>query len=157
MTTWQWRESSDPVAMIRWLGSRGRADALWEFTIACCRRVWDQLPGDAFRRVVEHAERIGVHDIDESLAGASQALHKLERQFRKAGDADEQRRLNRRIGLGRMVFAFDYQDAKEAAESISGDLVEWSNGPDEERRVQADLLRQLVPDPTVRASEDEAS
>ncbi len=154
MTAAEWRASADPAAMIDWLEEQGHVEPLWEFTIACCRRVWDEWPGDAFRRVVEHAERVGVHDIDDALAEASQALDKLEHRFRKAGDA-EQVRLSRRIGFGRMVLAFEHQDGAEAARSISGDLMEWADDPDAERRAQASLLRQLVPDPSQRAGGDE--
>jgi hypothetical protein len=137
--------------MIRWLGRQGYAEPLWEFTIACCRRIRDELPGDPFRQVIEHAERIGTRDIDEVLAEASQALDKLEWKFRKATSDAEQARLSRQIGLARTVFAFEHQDGGEAAEAISRDLVDWADDPDAERRVQANLLRQLVPDPTQRA------
>ena len=153
MTAAEWQASADPPAMIDWLNKQGYVGPLWEFAIACCRRVWDELPGDPFRRVVEHAERIGSHDIDEALAGAYQALERLERRFHKADDA-EQARLSRRIGFGRMVFAFDHQDGEGAAASISGDLVAWADDADAERRAQADLLRQLVPDPSQRAAEE---
>src|SRR3954463_7659493 len=102
MTAAEWQASADPAAMIRWLEERGYNGPLWEFTIACCRRVWDDLPGDAFRRVVEHFEQVGVHDIDAVLSEAYRALGKLERRFQKADDDAEQARLSRRIGFGRM-------------------------------------------------------
>ncbi len=140
MTAAEWQASIDPPAMIDWLEEQGYVNPLWEFTVACCRRVWDKLPGDNFRRVVEHFERIGMHDIDDALAGALQALDKLERRFSRADDA-EQVRLSRRIGFGRMVFAFEHQDAAGAAGSISRDLVEWADDADAERQTQAALLR----------------
>lgn len=90
------------------------------------------------------------------LAEASQALGKLERKFRKATSDAEQARLSRQIGLGRMVFAFEHQDGDGAAAAISRDLVDWADDPDAEQRVQATLLRQLVPDPSQRAKPGEA-
>jgi hypothetical protein len=137
--------------MIHWLERQGHSESLWEFTIACCRRVWAQLPDDACRRVVEHVEQIGMRDVEDVLAEATRALDKLERRFHKATDAAEQERLNRQLGFGRMVFAFDHQSGAEAAISISRDLVEWAADPNTERRVQSDLLRWLVPDPSQHA------
>jgi hypothetical protein len=154
MTAAEWQASADPVAMIRWLEQQGYIGPLWEFTVVCCRRVWDDLPGDAFRRVVEHFEQIGVHDIDEVLAGAYQALDKLERRFHKASDHAEQSRLSRCIGFGRMVFAFEHQGGAEAAQSISAEFAEWADDADAERRGQADLLRQLVPDPSEQFADE---
>lgn len=150
MTALEWQTSADPPTMIGWLDRQGYVEPLWQFTIACCHRIWDDLPGDAFRRVVEHAERIGVRDLDNTLAEASEALDKLERRFHKATDEDKQARLSRQIGFARMVFAFEHQDGAGAAESISGELVEWADDADAERCVQAELLRQLVPDPSYR-------
>jgi hypothetical protein len=154
MTAAEWQASADPAAMIRRLEEQGYTGPLWAFTLACCRRVWDELPGDVFRRVVRHFEQIGVHDIDDALSEAHQALEKLERRLRKADDA-EQQRLSRRIGFGRMVLAFEHQDAAGAARSISNDLAEWADNAEAEWQAQADLLRQLVPDPSEPVAEDE--
>src|SRR2546423_1301550 len=55
MTTAEWQASADAPAMIDWLEKQGYAAPLWEFATACCRRVWDELPGDAFRRRVWHS------------------------------------------------------------------------------------------------------
>jgi hypothetical protein len=134
--------------MIGWLEKQGCTDALWDFTIACCRRVWHDLPGESFRRVVEHFEQLGRHDIEEPLAEASRSLDRLEGRLRKTASVAEQTRLNRKIGYGRIVLAFDYQDAAEAALSTSDDQIAWADDPDGERRHQADLLRQLAPDPS---------
>jgi hypothetical protein len=61
MTPEQWRLCDDPRAMIRWLAGRGGAgDVLWGFTIACLLRVYDELPGEMFRRVVRHFQEVGV-------------------------------------------------------------------------------------------------
>lgn len=154
MTAGEWQQSCDPPAMIAWLSKQGYVDSLWEFTIECFRRVRDELPGDAFRRVVDHAEQIGLLDIDDRLAEANRALAKLERRFSNADDA-EQPRLSRQIGFGRMVFAFDQQDGAGAAEVVSHDLVDWANDATVEQQAQADLLRQLVADPSQPIADDE--
>ena len=148
MTAAEWQTSGDPRAMIGWLAAQGDTEPLWQFAIRCCRRIWGDLPGDAFRQVVAHAERVGTRDIDNELAAVSRSLERLERQFRSATDDDEQTRLSRQIAFGRMVLAFEHQDGAGAAESISRDLLAWAEDPDAERRTQADLLRQLVPDPS---------
>jgi hypothetical protein len=147
MTAAEWQASAEPLAMIGWLAAQGHGEPLWQFTVRCCRRIWDDLPGDVFRRVVEHAERVGTRYIDDELAEVTRSLERLERQSRRATDDDEQMRLNRQIGFGRMVLACEHQDGAETAESIRRDLLEWAEDPEAERRTQADLLRQLVPDP----------
>jgi hypothetical protein len=155
MTEAEWQSSSDPAAMIDWLSQQGYVAALWQFATDCCRRVWDDLPSDVFRRVVVHAETVGAHDIDDVLGDARQALEKLERRFHKVDDEEEQARLSRRIGYGRLVFAFDDQDSAGVAGSISNDLLEWAEDPETEQRTQADLLRTIVPDPSQSQWDDD--
>jgi len=53
MTNDEWLASADPGRMVDWLEAQGYGAVLWDFAIACCRRIWDQLPGDAFRYLVE--------------------------------------------------------------------------------------------------------
>lgn len=144
----EWQSSADPLAMIRWLERQGYGDALWDFTIGCCRRIWDELPGDSFRRVVTHFEQIGSHDIDEVLHEASRSLERLERRFSKSDDEHEQTQLSRGIGLGRMVFAFEAQHGAAAARSISSDMVDWADDAGLEFERQANLLREIVSDPS---------
>jgi hypothetical protein len=49
-----------------------------------------------------------------------------------------------------MVLALDHQNGAGAADAISNDLLQWADDADAERRTQADLLRQLVVDPSYR-------
>lgn len=144
MTRAEWLASDDPAAMINWLENKGHGEKLWDFTIACCRRIWNELPGDAFRRLVEHVERIGTRDVEEPLAEVWQALDKLERRLRKAADPDK---LNRQIGFGRMTLAFEQQDGASAARSISQDLIDWAKDVTEEKGIQAEVLRRLAAEP----------
>src|SRR4051812_36299273 len=113
MTEAEWRTATDPQRMIRWLSHQGQTDALWDFTVACCRRIWDQLPGESFQRVVERAEQVGRgfarwEMVEDDLHEAYQALDRLERKLLKAKEGAEQDRLNRAIGYGRAVFAFEF-------------------------------------------------
>jgi hypothetical protein len=151
MTEAEWRASFDPCAMIGWLEELGYSEEHWDFAIACCRRIADEMPSGSVRRVAEHVAQIGTRDVDDLLGEASQALERLERQIRKVSDAGEQARLNRQLGFGRMVLAFEQQDGAGAAHAISRDLLEWADEPDEERRIQAGLLRELVPAPSRQA------
>jgi hypothetical protein len=102
VTTLDWRQSSAPQPMLDWLAKQGRDGELFDFTLACFHRIWDELPGEVFRRVVKHAERVGMRDIDDVLDDARRALDKLNRVFHEAGDLD-QTRLSRQIGFGQMV------------------------------------------------------
>ena len=147
MTEAEWQASVDPAAMIEWLSGQGYVEALWGFTIACCRRVWDELPVGAVRRVVEHTEQVGTIDIGARLGAAVQALDRLEQRFHKV-EGVEQARLGRQLGFGRMVLAFDHQDGGEAAGAISTDLLGWADNKGAERHAQVVVLRQLVPNPS---------
>jgi hypothetical protein len=76
-------------------------------------------------------------------------------ESRTALSAAGQDDLNRQIGLARGVFAFEFQDGAEAAAFISDHLLQWSTDETVERATQADLLRQLVPDPSHCLADDE--
>ena len=150
-----WQAATDPARMISWLDEQGYRDQLWDFTVSCCRRALPELPGDVFRRVIDHMENIGTRDVEDVLHEVWKALDKMERRLRKACDSSEEDKINRQIGFGRMLLAFDYQSVDEMADSISGDLIEWATDQAEERRRQSDLLRQLVPDPSQAVDQEE--
>ena len=159
MTAAEWRASADPATMIRWLSRQGGFESLWDFVIGCSVRIRDRLPGPAFRRVLDLGAQVGRgvtwSAVDDALAEASDALDQLERKLRGPEQPAERQRLNREIGYGRAVFAFEFQDSEEAAAYISNHLLEWSPDPAAERREQADLLRRLVPDPSQRVLGEE--
>jgi hypothetical protein len=155
MTPYEWQNATDPEAMLRWLSKQGYVEALWSFTVAGCRRVWDKLPGPHFRKVVEVGAQLGQgmatwHMVDDSLADASRALKRLERKYSKMEDPSEQAEVNRRIGAAQIVFAFEFQDGREAALSVSKNLIEWATDIKAEMSVQVSLLRDLVPDPSLK-------
>jgi hypothetical protein len=144
MTPVQWQSSEDPQAMIRWLADReGSAERLWDFTTECLLRVYDDLPGDDFRRVVRHFQEVGVSGIDDLLVEARRATHQLERRARRCDDDAALALLNAQIGLGSMVFALEFHAPEEAAADVSRRLLEWAPQPEAERRLQAETLRTL--------------
>ena len=87
----EWSASLDPGRMIDWLEAQGYGPLLLDFAIACSRRIWNELPGDAFRSVVEHAEQVGIRDTGDPLYEASQSLEELERRLCKITDSGQER------------------------------------------------------------------
>lgn len=150
----EWSASRDPGRMINWLEVQGYGPLLWDFAIACSRRIWNELPGDALRRIVEHAEQVGIRDIGDPLHEAAKSLEKLERRLRKITDSSQEAKLNRQLGYANIVLlAFDQQDGASAARSMSDGLLEWAEDAMAEATLQAASLRDLVPDPSQRAPE----
>jgi hypothetical protein len=147
LTPPQWQTSDDPQAMIRGLAGRGSDDErLWDFTIACLRRVFAELPGDEFRRVVRHFEQVGVAGVDDLLGEAGRILAEMKRRARRCSDDAELMRLNAQIGRGAMVFALEFQAPEEAALDVSRRLLEWAPQAAAERHLQAEALRRLFPE-----------
>jgi hypothetical protein len=149
VTDREWNNCADPQAMMHWLDAQGYHDALWAFAAAGCRRLWDDLPGPEFRKVVVLAEQIGCGlatwaMIDDALLAAAGALERLERKCRAAGVEQ----WNRRLVAADAVFVFGFQDALAAAGSISRHFLEVLTDPASERLAQAELLRRLAPDPS---------
>ena len=131
--------------MIESLAQRdGFSDVLWDFTADCLDRVYDELPGEPFRRVVRHFRKVGVSDLDDLLGGAGQALDKLRRRAARCEDDGELARLNFQIGRGEMVFVLERRAPEEAAADISRRLIEWAADEAAERARQADVLRRLA-------------
>ena len=183
MTEAEWRACTDPRAMIALIDRQGGFEKLWDFTVACCLRFRDQLSSMVFQRVVDLGDQHGKglatwRMVDDALAEAGTELTGMEMKLARASartsnivgsftdDADwseartalsaaEQDNLNRQIGLARGVLAFEFQDGAEAAAFISDHLLQWSTDETTERAKQADLLRQLVPDPSQRLADDE--
>lgn len=155
MSNVEWETATDPAPMISWLEEQGYRDQLWDFTVTCCRRTFPELPRDVFGQIIDHVENIGARNTQDILDEVWKALDKLARRLRKARDASQEDKLNRQIGFGNMLLAFDYQSVDEMAESISHDLIEWAADQVEERRLQSDLLRQLVPNPSQAVDQEE--
>jgi hypothetical protein len=76
VTEADWLSCADPAAMLHFLRLRASDRKLRLFAAACCRLVWDHLPGPLAREAVETAERYadGLAGDDEREA-ARRALH----------------------------------------------------------------------------------
>jgi hypothetical protein len=57
MTEAEWLGYTDPTPMLEFLGSEASGRKLRLFACACCRRIWDLLPGQCSRKAVEISER----------------------------------------------------------------------------------------------------
>jgi hypothetical protein len=73
-----WLDWVDPRPMLRFLRLRASDRKLRLFACACCRLVWDRLPGDHVRRAVELGERYA-----EALVVESE-MKPARREFNKA-------------------------------------------------------------------------
>lgn len=58
MTAAEWETAADPGPMLRRVRFLVPGEALTRFACACCRRVWDLMPGDDVRRIVEATEEV---------------------------------------------------------------------------------------------------
>jgi hypothetical protein len=138
--------------MLAFLNARGLSGALWRFTVRCCQRVDDRLPGKAFREVVSLAEDLVTGSaswemVDEALAEAGTRLDKLTVKYQEMEEGEEYERLGRKLDAAQAVFVFEHQDSYEAARAISGHFLERAEETQAEERLQADLLREIVPNP----------
>ncbi|MGL4555077.1 MAG: hypothetical protein ACRC33_28260 [Gemmataceae bacterium] len=81
MTEEDWLRGDNPAGMVSFLRRRKSSDRkLRLFGCACCRRVWDRLPGEASRDAVEAAERFadgqaGRKDLVAALRACREAAH----------------------------------------------------------------------------------
>jgi hypothetical protein len=77
MTEAEWRACDDPARMLRAVRLRATPRKLRLFAAACCRLVWDRLPGDHVRQAVETAERYADYLLgDDERESARRALNR---------------------------------------------------------------------------------
>jgi hypothetical protein len=75
MTEAEWLACANPTPMLHFVRGRASDRKLRLFAVACCRRIWDKLPGETCHRAVELAERFADgHAPVEELATAFNTL-----------------------------------------------------------------------------------
>lgn len=144
MTPVEWETAADPGPMLRRVRFRVPGAALTRFACGCCRRVWELMPGDHVRRIVEATESV-VRDelgsderdvffdvLTESFMGG------LSAPARSAAEAAGE--------LFELGFNSAFAASLCAAEARAGGTAE---GPEyaAERAAQAALLRELLGNP----------
>jgi len=65
MSESEWAGCCDPAPMLHFVRLRASPRQLRLFCCACCRLVWDALPGDWSREAVELGERLADNTLDE--------------------------------------------------------------------------------------------
>ena len=144
MTAAEWETARDPSPMLTRVRFHVPGAKFTRFACACCRRIWDLMPGDDVRRIVEATEELLQDKISrderdvffdvltesymESLSGPARSA---------AGAAQE---------LFELGFNAAFAASLDAAEARAGGSTE---GPSNaaERAAQAALLRELLGNP----------
>jgi hypothetical protein len=144
MTAEEWETATDPEPMLTRVRFHVSNQEFTRFACECCRRIWDLIPGDDVRRIVEVTEKLlqdklsreerdEVFDVlDETRMGS------LSGAARSAADA---------VGeLFELGFHAAFRASLGAAEARAGGTRE---GPPytAERAAQAALLRELIGNP----------
>lgn len=143
MTAAEWDTASDPCQMLIRVRFLAPGHKLTRFACECCRRIWDLIPGDDVRRIVEATEDMleGKLSRDEwDVLGdvlTESRMEGLSAPARSAADA---------VGeLFEPGFDAAFAGSLCAAEARAGD----TEGPayEAERAAQAALLRELLGNP----------
>jgi hypothetical protein len=150
MTAAGWETATDPSPMLARVRFHVPSETFTRFACACCRRVWDAMPGDGVRRIVEATEAVlrgelGRDERDELFDVLTESfLESLSGAARGAADAAGE--------LFELGFHAALASSLGAAEARAGGATE---GPAyaAERAAQADLLRELVGNPLRRGEQ----
>lgn len=144
MTAEEWETAADPEPMLTRVRFHVSSQQFTRFACECCRRIWDLIPGDDVRRIVEATEemlqdKLSQEERDEffDVLDASR-MESLSGTARSAADA-----------VGELFdpgFHAAFNASLGAAEARAGGT---SEGPayTAERAAQAALLRELLGNP----------
>ncbi len=144
MTAEEWETAADPEPMLIRTRFHVPNHQFTRFACECCRRIWDLIPGDDIRRIVEATEELlqGILSQDERYEFFDvldqPRMESLSGAARSAEDA---------VGeLFELGFDAAFCASRGAAEARAGGT---SEGPayTAERAAQAALLRELVGNP----------
>lgn len=144
MTAEEWETATDPEPMLYRVRFHVSNQKFTRFACKCCRRIWDLIPGDDVRRIVEATEellqdKLSQEERDEFFAVLDEArMQSLSGTAWSAADA---------VGeLFELGFYAAFSASLGAAEARAGGTRE---GPAHtaERAAQAALLRELLGNP----------
>jgi hypothetical protein len=144
MTAAEWETACDPSLMLKRVRFHVSNERFTRFACVCCRRIWDLMPGDDVRRIVEATEdvlqgKLSREERDELFAVLTESfMESLPGAARSAADA---------VGeLFELGFYAALLVSPHAAEARAGGATE---GPAyaAEQAAQAALLRELLGNP----------
>jgi hypothetical protein len=144
MTAAEWETAYDPETMLKRVRFHGPNEAFTRFACACCRRIWDLMPGEDVRRIVEATEgvlqgKLSRDERDECFAVLTESfMEGLSGAARSAADAAGE--------LFELGFYAALLVSNHAAEARADGATE---GPAyaAERAAQAALLRESLVNP----------
>jgi hypothetical protein len=144
MTGQEWETAADPEPMLIRVRFHVSKEKFTRFACECCRRIWDLIPGDDVRRIVEATEELlqdkfGQEVRDEFFDVLDEArMESLSGAARSDADAVAE--------LFELGFDAAFCASLGAAEARAGGT---SEGPayTAERAAQAALLREMVGNP----------
>lgn len=149
MTAAEWETATDPEPMLIRVRFSASKQDLTRFACACCRRIWDLLPGDDVRRIVEATEHVLQDKLSEEAR--DEFFDVLNESFMEGLSAPARSAADAAGELFELGFHAALASSLHAAEALAGGVAE---GPAyaTERAAQAVLLREMLGDPLRRSS-----